>query len=273
MVLVAVLGLALGSMPVYAWSGARLQPDPHAPSEKGSFVLGAFVRDWFYWFLRPVDRLALGLGLGPLFFNLTGLFFGILAGALFAVGWMAAGGWCVLLGGVADILDGRIARALGVASPRGAFIDSTLDRFAEFAAFVGLAVWFRFSEVGLVLVVASLGGSQLVSYTRARGESVGVLCKLGVMQRAERLMLLGFAGLLDPAVSSALGREGPGTLLFGVLGVIAAGTVSTAVFRTVWIARRLPAADGARLPVAGAPSAASGPKAVLRKPRKKARGR
>jgi CDP-diacylglycerol--glycerol-3-phosphate 3-phosphatidyltransferase len=238
----ALVAFALASMPVYAWSGARRQPDPNAPSVKGSFVLGSFVRDWFYWFLRPVDRLSLAIGLGPLFYNLTGVFFGVLSGVLFAIpGWTVAAGWSVLMGGIADIMDGRIARARGIANRRGAFIDSTLDRFAEFGSFVGLAARFGNQPLALVFVVAGLGGSLLVSYTRARGESVGVLCKEGLMQRAERLMLLGFAGIFDPAVSAAVGREN--ALLIPALGLIAVGTVGTAIYRTVWIARRLPLRD------------------------------
>ena len=99
-----------------------------------------------------------------------------------------------------------------------------------------------------MLVVAALGGSLLVSYTRARGESLGVLCKLGVMQRAERLILLGFGGILDGAVSAAWpdalwSDAAGGALLVPVLALIAVGTVGTAAFRTVWIARRLPAID------------------------------
>jgi CDP-diacylglycerol--glycerol-3-phosphate 3-phosphatidyltransferase len=237
-----VVAFAFVSMPVYVRTGANARPDPLAPSQKGSFVLGSFVRDWFYWFLRPVDRISLALGLGPLFYNLSGVFLGALGGVFFAMGWMVPAGWAVLLGGVADILDGRVARARGMASRRGAFIDSTLDRFAEFAMFVGLAAWFRLEPVALVLVVMSLGGSLLVSYTRARGESVGVLCKLGVMQRAERLMLVGFAALFDPAVSDAFARR-PGALLVPVLALVAVGTVGTALFRTVWIAKRLPERD------------------------------
>jgi phosphatidylglycerophosphate synthase len=242
-VLLGILALAMASMPVYAATAARGAADPHDMENRGSFVLGTFARSWFYWFLRPLERVALGVGLGPLFFNLLGVAFGILAAVCFGTGRLNLGGWAILLGGVADILDGRIARALGVASRRGAFLDSTLDRFAEFAAFVGLAVLFRGSELGLVLVVTALGGSLLVSYARARGESVGVICKLGIMQRAERLLLLGFGGILDPAVTAALGRP-TGALLFLVLALVAAGTIGTAVFRTVWIARRLPEVDG-----------------------------
>jgi len=241
-VLLAILGAALASMPLYAMVSARGARDPNEIDNRGSFVLGGFARRWFYWFIGPVERTALALHLGPLFFNLLGVAFGVLAAVFFTWDLLVLGGWAVLLGGVADILDGRIARALGVASRRGAFLDSTLDRFAEFAAFVGLALLFRDSEVALVLVVTALGGSLLVSYARARGESVGVVCKLGVMQRAERLLLLGFGAILDPAVAAASGR-GTGALLVPVLALIAVGTVGTAVFRTVWIARRLPLLD------------------------------
>jgi phosphatidylinositol phosphate synthase len=237
-VLAGVVVVALGSMPLYAWSGARQRVDPNEISDRGSFVLGSFARNWFYWFLRPFEWTALQLGLAPLFFNLLGVAFGVAAGVLFAFGWVNLGGWAILLGGVADILDGRIARALNVANERGAFLDSTLDRFAEVGAFVGLAVLFQRHAVPLVLLTTALGGSLMVSYARARGESVGVECKHGVMQRAERLLALGFGAILDPAVASWTGRPS-GALLVVALGLIALGTVGTAVYRTVWIARRL----------------------------------
>ena len=247
--LVGLVALALLSMPVYAARRGRGR-DPLDVAHRGSFVLGPFVREWFYWFLRPVERSALALRLSPLAFNLLGVAFGVAAGVAFAADRVVLGGWGVLLGGVADILDGRVARAQGVASRRGAFLDSTLDRFAEMGAFVGLAAWSGGWTPGLVLVATALGGSLLVSYARARGESVGVVCKLGVMQRAERLLLLGFGGLLDPAVSAAVGPvawtppgASGGALLVPALAVIAVGTVGTAVFRTVWIARRLPHPD------------------------------
>ena len=63
----------------------------------------------------------------------------------------------------------------------------------------------------------------LVSYTRARGESLGILCKTGLMQRAERMILMGFGSLLDPALSGVVGRE-TGFVLLGILTVIAIGT-------------------------------------------------
>jgi CDP-diacylglycerol--glycerol-3-phosphate 3-phosphatidyltransferase len=243
LITIAIFVVATLSMPIYARSEARHRPDPLASSEKGTFALGAFVRDWFYWFLHPVDRVLLALRVSPTALNVVGMLLGVLAGVFYAQGRIVAGGWAVLMGGVADILDGRVARARGMASPRGAFLDSTLDRFAEFGAFVGLAALYRLQPLALVMVVTALGGSQLVSYTRARGESQGVLCKVGVMQRAERLMLLGFASLFDPALSARWGHE-TGFVVAWAIAIMAVGTVGTALYRTVWIAQRLPSKKG-----------------------------
>ena len=238
-VLLAVLATAILSMPVYAWRGAHGRPDPLASDAHGTFVLGPFLRSWFYWVVSPLVRLSVAVGLGPTFYNLLGVAFGIGAGAAFALGHVGLGGWGVLLGGVADVLDGRVARSMGIDDRAGAFLDSTLDRFAEVGAFVGLAVLFRSSALSLALAVTAMGGSLLVSYARARGESQGVVCKLGIMQRAERLLLLGFGGLLDTTVSGLWGAGRVGTLLVPILGLMAVGTVGTAIFRTVWIARAL----------------------------------
>ena len=85
-------------------------------------------------------------------------------------------------------------------------------------------------------------GSLLVSYARARGESLGVLCKEGLMQRAERLVLMILACLLDAAVVGATHHQ-RGRLVFWAMGLIAVGTFITAVHRTAWIAMRLRAQD------------------------------
>lgn len=248
-VLLGIVGFALLTAVVYVATGAWKAEDRLGHEKEGSFVLGTAVRDWFLWVTNPVTRASIALGLSPLVYNFVGVGFGVLAGVFFARGQFALGGWSVLLGGIADIIDGRVARATGVASPRGAFLDSTMDRFAEVGVFVGLAVWFGRQDpamggqaLALVLVATGLGGSLLVSYTRARGESQGVLCKLGILQRAERLLLLGFGGILDSTFVLWTGLGGPGTLVFVALALIAVGTVGTAVFRTVWIARRLPTA-------------------------------
>lgn len=237
--LLAMLSLCFGSMAVFGLRFDNTSDDPLESKERGTFVLGSFVRSWFLWFIGPLVNLALKAGLSPLFFNLAGAAFGAAAGTAFALGRPVWGGWMVFLGGIADVFDGRVARARGIASPRGAFLDSSLDRFAEVGVFAGLAVYFHTRPLISLAVALALGGSLLVSYTRARGESQGVTCKLGVMQRAERLLLLGFAGLLDPSFSLWLGQP-PGALLILAVILIATGTLATAVFRTVWIAKRLP---------------------------------
>ena len=237
--LLATLGLCFGSMAVFRLRIEHSFHDPLESKQRGTFVLGGFVRSWFYWFIGPAVQLSLRAGLSPLFFNLAGAAFGAASGAAFALGKPVLGGWFVFLGGAADVFDGRIARSMGVASPKGAFLDSTLDRFAEVGVFAGLAVYFHTRPVVSLIVALALGGSLLVSYTRARGESQGVICKVGVMQRAERLLLLGFAGLLDPSVGEWLDQP-PGTLLALVVTLIALGTLATAIYRTIWIANRLP---------------------------------
>jgi phosphatidylglycerophosphate synthase len=241
--LLAALGFAFATMAIFAFRYGSSEVDPLESTARGDFVLGAFVKFWFLWFIGPGVRLAVRLGLSPTFFNILGAALGAASGAAFAFERPVLGGWLILMGGAADVFDGRVARSQGLASPKGAFLDSSLDRFAEVGVFAGLAVYFHSQPVMALMVALALGGSLLVSYTRARGESQGVVCTAGVMQRAERLLLLGFAGLLDPTISGALGRA-PGTALGVVIGVIAVGTVATAIYRTVWIAARLPSSEG-----------------------------
>jgi CDP-diacylglycerol--glycerol-3-phosphate 3-phosphatidyltransferase len=170
--------------------------------------------------------------------NVLGAVFGLAAGVAFAAGELALGGWLVLLGGVADIFDGRIARARGIATERGAFLDSTLDRFAETFAFVGLAVFLAGNPIAAGAVALALGASMLVSYTRARGEALGVQCRGGVMQRAERLVLLGLAGIADAPLTASRGWPA-GTVMAWVIAAIAIGALGTAIYRTLVIARAL----------------------------------
>ena len=90
-------------------------------------------------------------------------------------------------------MDGRIARAQGITSRYGAFIDSLLDRFIELFFFVGFAFFARHTRTAPWPATLALGASVLVSYARAMGESLGVECTGGLMQRGERLALLASA--------------------------------------------------------------------------------
>jgi CDP-diacylglycerol---glycerol-3-phosphate 3-phosphatidyltransferase len=236
--LAAVLGAALLSMIVYA----TLRPprDADAAKKGTSFLLGfgSFLLNWFLWAIAPAERLVLALGATPDHMNVAGLLGGMVAGVLLAFGYLEAGGWAIAVAGVADILDGRLARRMQLASPYGKFIDSTLDRFVEAFTLLGAAWYLRDRPAGAFVAGAALAGSLLVSYAQARGETVGVSGSGGLMQRAERLVLTCLACLLDPMVSRRLGVPG-GTLLFCALVVIAVPAWGTAVYRTVWIARKL----------------------------------
>jgi len=236
--LLLTLGLAVGSMAVYALLGRRADPD--AQSKGSTFLAGAgdFCVHWLMWVIGPIERSLLALGFGPDAMNLAGLAFGALSGLLIGLDHVELGGWAILAGGVCDILDGRLARAREVVSRYGAFIDSTLDRFVEVFAFLGFVYFLRGFPWGPLVASAAISGSLLVSYTRARGESVGVQCKEGLMQRAERLVLTCLACLADAPLSAAL--EWPrGSLILWTLAVIAAGTFLTAAQRTLWISARL----------------------------------
>jgi phosphatidylglycerophosphate synthase len=238
-----MLGLAaalllLATMPVYAVVARGRPRDPEVARRPRTALLGYWVRDWLMWAISPLERLFLALRIPPIAFNWAGVALGAAAGVAYARGDFPAGGWLVLLGGAADIFDGRIARARGLVSKAGAFIDSTLDRFAETFAYVGLAACFRASAWGAVLTSLALGGSLLVSYARARGEGLGVHHKGGLMQRAERLVLLALASLLDPLLVSRAGWP-PGRLVLGMVAFIGVASLATALYRTIAIARAL----------------------------------
>jgi CDP-diacylglycerol--glycerol-3-phosphate 3-phosphatidyltransferase len=237
-VFLGVIATALGSMVVYALRGGKKDPDAERKSAQFLGGAGDFVLHWFLWAVTPATTLSLRLGLTPDFYNFVGLGLGLLSGVFIARGALELGGWAIALGGVCDILDGRIARLTGVASLYGDFIDSMLDRFVEAFVFLGFAVFLRPFAYGSFWAAAALASSLLVSYARARGESLDVDCSGGLMQRAERLVLTCLVCLTDPALSARLGVP-KGTCSLWVLALIALSSTVTAVHRTVWISRRL----------------------------------
>ena len=245
----AALGLvafAVLTMPVYALSRRGRPLDPDVARRPTTVLLGYWIRDWVMWVIAPMERAFVRARVSPDVFNYLGAAFALAAGAAYAARALALAGWLVLFGGMADIFDGRVARARGIANSRGAFLDSTLDRFAETFSFVGLAVYFADRPGGVLAVALALGGSLLVSYARARGEALSVSCKEGLMQRAERLVILALASLLDAAVTARAGWT-PGSLLLGAVAVIGLGSLATAMYRTASISRELGRRD-AELP-------------------------
>jgi CDP-diacylglycerol---glycerol-3-phosphate 3-phosphatidyltransferase len=147
---------------------------------------------------------------------------------------MHTAGFLVLLGGFFDILDGRVARLTGLGSKFGAFYDSTLDRVSEIAVYFGILSLYNsyrqeVGDVGMIyLVMLAMAGSLMVSYTRARAEALGLDCKVGLMPRAERVVLIGAAALF-------FGASWNGLVLKGVILLLALTTNITAFQRIVWV--------------------------------------
>ncbi len=241
MVVVLIAAVAsLLSMVVFGAAFHHGYRDPDASQKGTRFLLGLgnFLVHWFMWTIGPLERALLRAGATPDHMNVGGLAFGLLSGFFVATGKLEAGGWAILLAGVCDVLDGRLARELHAASLYGKFIDSTLDRFVETFLFLGFAVYFANWTGGTFVVAAGLSGSLLVSYAQARGETVGVSGSGGLMQRGERLALTLLGCLFDPMLSRALWRP-EGSVLLAILSLIAIGAWATAAHRTFWIARRL----------------------------------
>jgi len=233
-----VVALAFASMAVYALLGRKQDADQIGKGAQLFGGSGNFLLHWFMWAIHPLVAASLRLGLTPDFYNFAGLALGLASGVFIGQGALVLGGWAIALGGIADILDGRIARLTGVASAYGDFVDSTFDRFVEVFAFLGFVVFFRGNALGAFLAAAAMAGSLIVSYARARGEVHGVDCAAGLMQRGERLVLTCLVCLFDAPLSAFFGRP-PGTAALWVLGLMAAATFATAGYRTIWIAKRL----------------------------------
>ena len=169
------------------------------------------------------------------------MYISALAGILFASGKFSLGGWLYLFAGACDFIDGRLARRSRRATRSGAALDSVLDRYSESMALVGLGWFYRDSWV-LLVVFAALVGSILVPYVRARAEGLGIPLTIGLMQRPERVLLLGLFVGASPLVELVLAPTEPSSLnRLAVTGLIllAVGSHATTMNRLVTLVGRL----------------------------------
>ncbi|CAA9318423.1 MAG: Phosphatidylinositol phosphate synthase @ Archaetidylinositol phosphate synthase [uncultured Gemmatimonadetes bacterium] len=186
---------------------------------------------------RPMGALG-RMGVNPNVVTTLGFLVTVSAGLSFFLGNIRTGGALVLLGGVLDMVDGAIARAANLSTKFGSFYDSTLDRASEVVVLIGVMSLYlgtgrNIGEPWMVyLVVLALSGSLMVSYTRARAEGLGIDCKVGLMQRAERIILLGGSTLL-------FGSWRQGIVLTCVIWAMAVLTNATAMYRIYWVYRHL----------------------------------
>jgi len=153
----------------------------------------------------PIVGLLSRSGIRPDALTFTSLALSVAAAYFIATGNFVLSGVLVLVSGLFDLLDGALARFTKQTTKFGAILDSTVDRVSEAAVFCGLLIWYtpRGAALEAVTIFAALIGSFLVSYIRARGEGLGLECRVGLFTRAERVIVLAI-GLLANQVLVAL---------------------------------------------------------------------
>ena len=208
------------------------------------------LRGWAYRTLTPITDGLVRRGVHPNFLTTIGFLITVGAGLTFSGHHVRSAGFLILLGGAFDILDGRVARISGLGSKFGAFYDSTLDRISETVVFLGLLSLYndyrlQLGDVGMIyLIMLAMAGSQMISYTRARAEALGLDCRVGLMPRAERIVLLGTSALF-------FGESNNGLVLKIVIVALAILTNLTAFQRIIWVyrhARGVPMDDNVAAP-------------------------
>lgn len=194
------------------------------------------LRDPVYRIIEPLSRWLVRRGVHPNLITTLGFVSVIVAGYFYHLDHVRIAGFFVLLGGLFDVFDGRVARMSGLASKFGSFYDSTLDRISEIVVFLGLLSLYAkygasLQDLGMIYVLMlAMGGSLMVSYTKARAEALGLPCEGGLMQRAERVVVLGLGSLL-------FGLMWNGLVLDWIIIAMAVLTNLTAVQRIVKVYR------------------------------------
>lgn len=167
-----------------------------APNRKGRLLI-AIPKEIIFGFQFVARQTAAGLvrlRVSPNAISFFGFLVGVTAGALFALDHPVWAGALVIASGVLDMVDGLVAVNSHRKSLTGAIFDSTLDRYSEFFVYLGLSYHFR-GGWALWLPFFAFLGSSMVSYTRARAEGLGIDCRVGLMQRAERITLISTGAL------------------------------------------------------------------------------
>lgn len=167
---------------------------------KSKGLIPKWVEKGFINLLDPFIDMLVKTGINPNTFTVWGLIISSIGALFIAIGQVRLGGVFILLGGLCDILDGKVARKSHKVTKFGALFDSSLDRYAEIFMFLGVAIFLERNEFFLtsIMIFIALGGSTMVSYVRARAEGLGYECKMGLMQRPERVLLVSVGAILHP---------------------------------------------------------------------------
>lgn len=154
-------------------------------------------RKYLRFLYEPPARLFSAWGVSPNIVTIVGFLLMVGIAIVLAQGYLFVGGLLIIIAAIFDAVDGSLARMMGQTSRFGAFLDSTLDRYSEAVIFLGLFIHLstQNQQASLILIYATVVGSLMVSYARARAEGIGVPLKDGLFTRFERLFLL-VVGLL-----------------------------------------------------------------------------
>ncbi len=196
---------------------------------------------YYYWLLDPLFRFTERTSLRPNQITIASLMTSALAAAAIATGHFALASTLLIGAATLDIIDGHLARAKGMATASGAFLDSTIDRVCDGLIFGSCVVYYAGTPMMYVCLVVMIM-SFTVSYARARGETLGIVGAEGLMQRAERISILGIALAFSPIVGHHLEGfvEHPFYgLTAAALCLLAVLNAATAVARISWTMGRL----------------------------------
>jgi CDP-diacylglycerol--glycerol-3-phosphate 3-phosphatidyltransferase len=206
-------------------------------------LLGALEKP-FYAAVDPLVQRLIRSGVRPNTITTIGTGLVLVSAVAYATGQVRLGGALLLLSGVADTLDGQVARGGAMVTRFGAFYDSTLDRVGDGATFIGIGAFLltapdvAYRVPAVIMCMVAILGSLLVSYARARAEGLGLDCKVGIAQRAERVLGLGVASLVAGAGRHAL-------LLEAIVTLLALASIITVVQRFVYVYRHAGQVDEA----------------------------
>ena len=140
----------------------------------------------------PIARLLLRARVRPNHLTVAGLGVSCLAAWAFADGFLRTGAALLTVAGLFDLFDGSLARLAGQDTDFGAFLDSVVDRYSDLVVLLGVVLYYHRAAdtTGVFLTMVALVGTIMTSYTKARAQSIGVACEIGLIERPERLIVL-----------------------------------------------------------------------------------
>ena len=187
--------------------------------------------------LSVVANKMVAIGITANMVTLFGFVVNLIAAFYFATGRLVTSGILILFGGSFDMIDGAVARAQRNPRASGALLDSVIDRYSEGFLLLGALIYFYSLEslLGIILAFSAWFGSILVSYVRARAEGLQVTCKVGLMQRPERIILLGAGTVLQGALLHKYPfLQSTGMILLCTLGILTLTSHITAIHRLIF---------------------------------------